>query len=635
MKKFVITILILFLACKMYAQEQGFFLNDWQPSAINAPAYSDVNQTINPADVSVTILVKDTITKVSKYLFGDNANLWTGTMSDNAALMQYLADRKMGVLRGPAGSISDIFFWNYDEEHPPTDIPPHLAGQTDAFQPWYGVRPYSWQNWTMATDSFYKILEHADVTGMLTVNYGYARYGTSADPVAAAAHMAADWVRYDNGRTKFWEIGNEVFGSWEAGYRIDQSYNHDGQPEYINPTLYATHCNVFIDSMKNAAAQIGKEIHIGVVMCDNGNCGFSDWDQKVAEIAGDKADFYIVHSYFTPYNSNSSVATILDSYNVVENIKNYVNGEIDKAGKPHLPIALTEYNIFAVGSRQAVSHVNGMHAVLVIGETMKHKLGEASRWDLANGWSNGDDMGMFSYGNEPGVSVYAPRPAFYHLYFMRKYTGDYLLNHESKGNTAVKIYPTAFSSGQVAVTIVNKSQKEQTIRLNVKDFKFGERYYYYTLTGEEGVDFSRKVWVNGTGTNLVAGGPLNYGEIPAQSAIVDREVKIDLPALSSTFVLLEPGEKELEINDSIFGIDDQYCSFVNIMPNPVNDVVMISGIPREINSISVIDIFGKTLIEDRLSSGERIISVEMLKPGIYLLLFRGNDHSFVKKIIKK
>ena len=67
---------------------------------------------------------------------------------------------------------------------------------------------------------------------MITVNYGYARYGTGINPVARAAHLAADWVRYDNGRTKYWEVGNENFGDWEAGYRINIANNQDGQPEY-------------------------------------------------------------------------------------------------------------------------------------------------------------------------------------------------------------------------------------------------------------------------------------------------------------------------------------------------------------------------------------------------------------------
>ncbi len=64
---------------------------------------------------------------------------------------------------------------------------------------------------------------------MITVNYGYARYGKSQNPVAVAAHLAAEWVRYDKGRTAYWEIGNENAGSWEAGYQINLADNK-GRP---------------------------------------------------------------------------------------------------------------------------------------------------------------------------------------------------------------------------------------------------------------------------------------------------------------------------------------------------------------------------------------------------------------------
>jgi hypothetical protein len=73
----------------------------------------------------------------------------------------------------------------------------------------------------MTVDNYYTVLQQSGATGLITVNYGYARYGTSANPVAAAAHLAADWVRYDKGRTTYWEVGNEIYGTWEAGYRID------------------------------------------------------------------------------------------------------------------------------------------------------------------------------------------------------------------------------------------------------------------------------------------------------------------------------------------------------------------------------------------------------------------------------
>ena len=131
------------------------------------------------------------------------------------------------------------------------------------------------------------------------------------DPVAQAAHLAADWVRYDKGRTRFWEIGNEVFGSWEAGYRINTSLNKDGQPEYINGTLYGKHCKVFIDSMKAAAAETGAEIYIGAVAVEASGTGPANWNVDLMKEVGGEIDFYIIHNYFTPWNQNSNADVIL------------------------------------------------------------------------------------------------------------------------------------------------------------------------------------------------------------------------------------------------------------------------------------------------------------------------------------
>ena len=343
LRSIVLGIQLIFLTIVSEAQApQGFFLNSWQPKNVSTPAFIDAPQTTDAVTVSVRINFNDTITKISRYVFGDNANLWTGAMSDDKVLMKHIADRNMGVLRGPGGSISDVFFWNRNVNERPVDVPSTLVGQTSADWLWYGDRPYSGDNWTMDVDSLYRILEHVKATGMMTVNYGYARYGTGANPVANAAHMAADWVRYDKGRSKFWEIGNEVFGSWEAGYRIDRALNKDGQPEFINGTLYGQHCLVFIDSMKAAAQKTGVEIKIGVVMLDSYSASTSTWNKDVAVQAGDKADFYVVHSYFTPYNQNSDVATILNSSSKTGNYKTYLWDEVTKAGTPKLPVGLTE-----------------------------------------------------------------------------------------------------------------------------------------------------------------------------------------------------------------------------------------------------------------------------------------------------
>ena len=104
-------------------------------------------------------------------------------------------------------------------------------------------------------------------------------------PDQAAAHLAANWVRYDKGRTKYWEVGNENYGSWEAGYRIDVSQNKDGQPAIITGTVYGAHFKVFADSMRAAAAEVGNtNIKIGIVLTSNddvsNNAGVSNWNAR-------------------------------------------------------------------------------------------------------------------------------------------------------------------------------------------------------------------------------------------------------------------------------------------------------------------------------------------------------------------
>jgi len=632
----LLTILIISLTPILYGQTgQGFFLDGWQSKVISSPESDDVFVPADQVTVAVTIDYNDTLTKISPYLFGDNANTWTGCMSDNATLMKHMADRNMGVLRGPGGSISDVFFWNRNVNQRPDDVPLTLAGQTEENWPWYGDRPYPWETWTMDVDSFYSILDQVNATGMITVNYGYARYGTGDYPVANAAHMAADWVRYDNGRSSFWEIGNEVFGNWEAGYRIETSLNKDGQPQYINATLYGQHCRVFIDSMKAVAQETGTDIKIGLVMAEGSSTAGAAWNRDVAAQAGDVADFYLVHSYFTPWNTNSGVETILDSYQYAGDYITYVWNEVAAAGKPTLPVALTEYNIFAVGSNQPVSHVNGMHAVLVTGEAMKTGYGAALRWDLANGWDNGNDHGMFSYGSEPGIETYAPRPAFYHLYYMQKFTGDILLNSTMIGATGMVVTPTAFHSGQVGVTLVNTARIQKVVRLNIADFGVGDRFYTYTLTGTPGEDFSRKVYVNGLSNELVAGGPEDYESIKADAFAITDEVKIIAPPLSVTYVLIESGTRELIINNEVTSVEEIYDEqTIGIYPNPAQGMFTISNIFPDIHEIEIIDINGKSLFhqKDGFIGSKETLDLNLL-PGIYLIKLTGSNHQATKKLI--
>ena len=514
----------------------------WSAKTLSLPTtYDDIPQTSTMKGVDINVNFAKRITKVSKYVYGNNANCFSGWMQNDAALMKNINNLQMGVMRIPGGSLSDVYFWNRQTVYggSANSYLPVLNDIPSTISPWAGKRALDFENWSMGVDQYYQMMQMTGSTGIVTVNYGYARYGTGINPVAQAAHLAADWGRYDNGRSKFWEIGNEVSGSWEAGYEIDQSLNKDGQPKRITGDLYGKHASIFIDSMRHAATQIGKQIYIGVVSDQVVNTDMPNWNRDLIANVGGKADFYIVHSYFTPYNQNSTPDVILNSASQISGYKSYVQNELLAQGKPATPVFLTEWNIFAVGSKQQVSFVDGMHATLVIGELIKNKYELVSRWDLANGWANGDDHGLFSYGNEPGIAKYAPRPSFYYLYYFQKYFGDMMIESTTT-SSSVASYASQFSSGEAGIVLVNKNSVDQVTELTLKNLIPGSRYYTYTLTGgTDNGNYSRKVYVNGISTSTDAGGPENYETLKAKSSVVNGNIKLSLPKYSVTYLVVE------------------------------------------------------------------------------------------------
>jgi len=523
----------------------GFYGDDWAGKTFIAPPFTTTAKPSATADATVTVDMSDIVTKVSKYLFGSNSNPYMTQIVTEPVLMDELKNLSPNIIRFPGGNISSVYFWN-SANTPPADAPAKiLDANGNAIDPgyWYGNNTASW---TLTLDNYYSMLQQTNNTGIITVNYSYARYSTSADPVAAAAHLAADWVRYDKGRTKYWEIGNESNGTWQAGYEIDVSQNHDGQPQFITGALYGRHVKVFADSMRAAAAETGAVIKIGAQLLDAAPQSWQtatdqSWNQGVFTAAGNTPDFYIVHDYYTPFNTNSNATDILaTAATVTKNIMTYYKSQVAQYAATLKPLALTEWNIFATGSKQMVSHVAGMHAVMTLGELMKNQFGEASRWDLANGWSNGDDQGMFNNGDEPGASKWQPRPAFYHMYYMQKYFGDRMVNTSVTGSTDITAYGSSWSSGESGIVIANTSTIDKTVTVSVKNFKPGANYYWYTLTGgNDNGEFSRKVYINGDGPSGDSGGPADYTTVKAYQAAVQGGITIKAPARSISFLVVD------------------------------------------------------------------------------------------------
>lgn len=524
----------------------GFFLDEWAGKNFTAPSYVDGDVPSAAASAFVTIDASKIITKVPSPVFGHNANIWMTQLVTEASLMSHITQLKPNVIRFPGGSISDIFFWNGVPNQKPADAPANLLDANGVSSPvgyWYGKNNDSW---TLSVDNYYNMLQQTGNQGMITVNYGYARYGTGTNPVAQAAHLAADWVRFDNGRTKYWEIGNECNGVWEAGYRINTADNKDGQPEIITGALYGQHVKVFVDSMKKAAQEIGKTVFIGAYLLEKQPEGWQtptdqSWNNGVLNQSANKADYYVIHSYYTPYQTNASADVILATAS--DNTKammTYVKQSLANAGATVKPIALNEWNITSQGSMQQVSCINGIHAAILLGESLKSKYGMTARWDFANGWSSGNDHGLFNIGDEPGgISKWNPRPAFYYMYYFQKMLGDRILTSNVIGD--VLAYASSFTSGEKGAILVNKTNSAKVTLVTLENAKPGTRYYWYLLTGgTDNGEFSRKVIVNGTNPTEATGGPASsYTSIKAYAAPTAGGIKINLPPRSVAYLVID------------------------------------------------------------------------------------------------
>jgi hypothetical protein len=529
------------------ANTVGFFLDDWAPKTFAPPAYVDVAKPVDANTSYVTVDAANVITKIPKTIAGQNSNIWMTQIVTEAPLMNHLTNLHPNVIRFPGGSISDVFFWNSLKNQPPADAPANLVdanGVSSAAGYWYGKNS---ESWTFSVDNYYTMLQQTGNQGLITINYGYARYGTGGNPVAAAAHLAADWVRFDNGRTKYWEIGNECNGTWEAGYRIKTSDNKDGQPEIVTGALYGQHVKVFVDSMKKAAQEIGKTIYIGAYILEKQPESWQTqtdktWNSGYFSTSANKADYYVVHSYYTAYQTNAPADEILATASTVTgHIMDYLKTNIPAAGGTVKPIALDEWNITSQGSMQQVSFINGMHATILLNEALKNKYGLTARWDLANGWSGGNDHGLFNMGDEPNVSKWNPRPAFYYMYYFQKMIGDRMVDASVTGSSYVNAYASSFTSGQKGVVLVNKSTSQQVALVTIKNAAVGSRYYWYALTGgTDNGEFSRKVYVNGQGPTELSGGPADtYTTIKPYSSSTTNGVRILLPAKSIVYAVVD------------------------------------------------------------------------------------------------
>ena len=504
----------------------GFFLDDWK--AKKKPKIK-LNDSIIIIQDSATVFGKidfsKPLTKISKYIYGNNLGHWTNRkFLENYDFIINFKDAGFKVIRFPGGNASNDYFWNAENINQCPEGTPSIIYKNDFKK---STPPKLGNQGTFRTrpEDYYNLLLRTGSTGSICINYSYALYSEVEDEserVKKAAEYAASWV-YDanirrNLNIKFWEIGNENWGKWQAGYNVKNR-------GIIDPKKYGEHCKIFIKKMK----EVDPTIKIGVVGYQKPKSKDpvqENWNQLVIPEIIDIADFYILHDYYAKFGAKLTPEEMLAAVDTTYSHINVVNKTIKKytsKNKGYLPIALTEYNTRSNASISKndgatnVSHCSGIFFAHAIGEIIRQGIGMSMVWDIENGYKDGHDHGMFASSKENGVNWLAPHPSYFHFYFYNKIFGDTYFESLTT-NTNIRIHASKFSTNEIGLVIVNISNKEEIIEVDLENIKTGEYAGVYEVFNMN--PLSRKTGINNYYTNGIAGGPENFKKIKANKLSV-------------------------------------------------------------------------------------------------------------------
>ena len=551
--RYILIFCTTFLLCNFSSAQRppmqgnpGFFIDDyWKPKKFKSIKKTiKKKEIVEKSSVKISVDLNEELTKISPYIFGNNIGHWLNgkKVLEHPNYINQLKDIGLSVLRYPGGNASNDFFWDSSSLEDCPDGTPDTIFKSDFKKyttPKFGLKKNGY-----TPDQFYETLLRTGSTGSICINYSLALYNKIEDEklrLEIASDYAAEWVREANIKKKlnikFWEIGNENWGPWQAGYNVKGR-------GIISPKKYGEHCRVFINKMK----AVDPTIKIGVVGYQKPKSNkyvTKNWNKEVIPEIIDVADFYILHDYYTKYgaiiDAEEMLASVDTTYSHIKVVNDAIIEFTDKE-KNFLPIALTEFNTRsnATISKQDgaanVSHASGLFFAHVLGEIIRQGYGMAMMWDVHNGYHDGKDHGMFASKKETDVDWLTPHPSFYHYFFYNKIFGDTYFESKSN-NSKIRLHTSTFSSGEIGMVLINTSNLQEIVEIDLKNKKTGDKFYYYEISSDD--PNSRTIKINNFETDKNAGGPTNYFRLPAfEQAKNSNSIKLKLNPFTAIYIVV-------------------------------------------------------------------------------------------------
>lgn len=371
---------------------------------------------VTPTSADILLDLSAEPMPIDRRVLGTNLPAWLGAgRGEDATFIARTIAAGVTLVRIPGGSWSNGYNWLACE----TGV--DIEGNSDACWSWpWGLRPTDFINFIKATGT----------EAVYTVNHN----GTAKEAAALVAFFngavddeteigvdvwgrdwgtAGDWakLRRDNGNpeplpVRYWEIGNEIYGGREgmgtdcSPWGWEDVWTCDGR-EYVNGIGSGGERHEGFLEFRTEMQKVDPTILVGAVGLTP-QSEWSNWGNEVIEEAGEAMDFYVIHHYAF-FDPPASLAEALarpqaDWQSIMAEAQAAFDAYDDGRS---IPIAITEYNLFAfqdMDSEQLMTRsVNLLFIADTIGQMLQNGVSLANQWDLANGQANnGTDYGLLN-----------------------------------------------------------------------------------------------------------------------------------------------------------------------------------------------------------------------------------------------
>ncbi len=402
-------------------------------------------------------------------LIGSNIALWhqPWELSDST-LHCYVRELAPRFVRIPGGSWSNHYIWNgngarrgdmFDLSRLQdgiwnidwSDYAPGFNIEGDERRPVADNFHGSWD-----VKALHDFVEAFGAKAIVTVNLG-----------SGTPEMAAEWVRWANKKNsynvKYWELGNELEGSWELGHILPDGRTMNGQ-------IYAERFRAFAEAMK----AVDPTIKTGGPASSNDRGAFI---QETLRDAGDLVDFISFHTYPVKNRQKSEDEFFKAIYSLepaMDRIRSWI-AEHQPERQDTIEIAITEWNSKVVEDRATADLMNGLWCTMWIGEMFRNGISFANQWDMMTATETGGH-GLFYFEpfdfEQPGVPQEEmdrkfesfdppciPKGQYWALWLWSRFMGDRLV-HSSLSGCEHLYSAVSRSDDGLQVLLVNTSRNQ-------------------------------------------------------------------------------------------------------------------------------------------------------------------------------